>query len=276
MLRSLEAQRAATIFSSPRPLTELRLRPRTVSELVDAAIALYKRDAALYILAAAIGYTPYLILELFFLRPDSLSNPFAGGLVTIVLSLASLVTTSFMSAVVVKLGSQAYLGNAPDLATTVAEVAPRVPALVVAAILKAALIIIGAMFLLVGALYVVARYFAVASVVVLEDKGPLSAFGRSSELSVGRKGHLLKALLLVFLIYFVLSLGVTAFASLAHSTVVTRVATAAWTIVGWPLVGLTEMVLYYDARIRGEGFDLEHLAASLDAGTAARPAGGVS
>jgi hypothetical protein len=239
-------------------VTELRLRPRTVSELVDAAIALYKRDAPLYILAAAIGYTPYLILELFFLRPDSLSEPITAGLVTMMLSLASLVTSSFMSAVVVKLGSRAYLGSPPDLATT----------------FKAVLLVIGVMFLLVGSLYVVARFFAVASVVVLEDTGPLSAFGRSSELSEGRKGHILKALLLVFLIYFVLSLGVTAFASLAHSTVVSRLATAMWTIVGWPLVGLTEMVLYYDARIRGEGFDLEHMAASLDGSGATRPAGG--
>jgi hypothetical protein len=185
------------------------------------------------------------------------------------LSLASLVTSSFMSAVVVKLGSRAYLESAPDLASTVKEVAPQIPALVVAAVLKAVLLVIGLMFLFFGSLYVVARFFAVASVVVLEDKGPIAAFGRSSELSAGRKGHILKALLLVFLIYFVLSLGVTAVASLAHSTVVSRVATAAWTIVGWPLVGLTEMVLYYDARIRGEGFDLEHLAASLDASDAA-------
>jgi hypothetical protein len=123
----------------------------------------------------------------------------------------------------------------------------------------------GVLCLLVGVLYVIARWFAVESVIVLEGKGPVEAFGRSTELSRGRKRHVLNTLLLVGLIYFILSIGVSAFAVLFRSTVLALVISTVFTIVAFPVIGLTEMLLYYDMRIRGEGFDLEQMAGALDA-----------
>ena len=38
----------------------------------------------------------------------------------------------------------------------------------------------------------------------------------------------------------------------------------AFTIVAYPLYAVTEMLLYYDARIRLEGFDVEMMAAALE------------
>ena len=43
-----------------------------------------------------------------------------------------------------------------------------------------------------------------------------------------------------------------------------------FTIVAYPIVGLLTMLLYYDARIRKEGFDVEHLSRALGDGTPAR------
>jgi hypothetical protein len=38
-----------------------------------------------------------------------------------------------------------------------------------------------------------------------------------------------------------------------------------YTVVAYPLVGITQMILYYDARIRAEGFDIEVMTGSLGA-----------
>jgi hypothetical protein len=135
----------------------------------------------------------------------------------------------------------------------------------VAGLLKAPLMFLGTLCFFVGVLYVMARYFAVATVVVLEGQGPVAAFGRSSELSSGRKGHILVTLVLVWVIYIVLSIGVSTVAQLALNRVLQLVVASAFSIVAYPVIGLTEMLLYYDARIRGEGFDLELMAEALDA-----------
>ena len=256
-------------------VTDLLLRPRSVSELVDAAFALYRRHSLQYILVAALANAPLLILQL--LLPDA--NPFSPVWSVgprLFVAAASLVTFSIMSAVVVRLGSQVYLGEEPDLARTVTDVLPRVPALLVAGLLKGVLQMLGVLFFFVGWLYVIARYFAVSTVIVLEGRGPVDALGRSSELSVDRKRHILNTLLLVGLIYFVLSFGVSALAQLVHSEVIQVVLATIFTIVAYPLFALTEMMLYYDARIRGEGFDMEHMAAALDSSNASVATGGTT
>jgi hypothetical protein len=253
-------------------VTELHLRPRTVSELVDAAFALYRRDSLQYIMVAAVGNAPLLILQLLVPQATTVAvtgtpeSALAASMSVFLLSIASWITYALMSAVVVRLGSRIYLGEKPDLGKTIAEVVPRLPALMLAALMKGFLAVIGVFFFLVGVLYVVARYFAVSTTIVLENQGPLAAFSRSSELSKGRKRHILNTLLLVYLIYFVLSIGVTLFAQLASSHIIQTVVTALFTMIVYPVIALTEMMLYYDARIRGEGFDLEQMAASLDAG----------
>jgi hypothetical protein len=248
-------------------MTDLRLRARTVSELVDAAFALYRRHGPQYIVVSALAIAPLLVIQLVVPnggRPVP-GAPISTSLITLAVTLVSWVTYSVMSAAVVKLGSQAYLGEEPDVAMTVRQVLPRVPAIMIAGLLKVPLFFIGLLCLLVGVLYVIARWFAVESVIVLEGKGPVEAFGRSTELSRGRKRHILNTLMLVGLIYFILSIGVSAFAVLFKSTVLALVISTAFTIVAFPVIGLTEMLLYYDMRIRGEGFDLEQMAGALDA-----------
>jgi hypothetical protein len=249
-----------------------RLRPRTVSELVDAGFALYRRNGTQYILVSALANVPLLIVQLVMQPTNPATLLAAGAPVLLVLSLASIVTFSIMGAAVVKLGSEAYLGREPDLARTLREVIPRVPALIIANILMAMLLSIGFILLFVGAIYVAARYFAVSIVIVLEGTGPVAAFGRAGALSRDRKWHIFKTMLLVFLIYFILSIGVSAFATLTGSSVIQLVASTLFTIVAYPVIALTQMVLYYDCRIRNEGFDLEQMAATLDAGSAATSA----
>ncbi len=141
---------------------------------------------------------------------------------------------------------------------------PRVPAVLLGGFLKYLLMMVGLLCFLVGILYVFARYFAVATSIVLEGRGAVGALARSSELSRGRKRHILNTLLLVAIMYFFLSLGATAVARLTGSSVVILVVSTAFTIVAYPVVGLTEMVLYYDARIRAEGFDIEMMARGLE------------
>lgn len=239
-------------------MSDLRLRARSSTELVDAAFALYRRDPLPYILLTAFAYAPWLVLQLLI----------TGGRVgvtgmNLVLILGTIIAYSIMSAALVRLASNAYLGEPMDLGAAIGDALPRVPSIIVAAIVKALLLGIGFALFLVGMLYVAARFFALNEAIILEHRGVGEAFARSGELSRGRKWHILGTLALVMIIYLLLSMAVTFAAALSGSEVVTVVLSTAYVVVAYPLFGITETLLYYDARIRGEGYDIELMAGAL-------------
>lgn len=242
-------------------MDELRLRTRTVSELVDAAFALYRRDSGQYMLIMAVATVPQLLASLI-LRPGP--KPDLGA---VLLGLVSLLISAFTYAIgtaaLMKFSSAIYLGEPADLRSTVDSVMPKLGTILAAGFLKTILYFIGFMVFFVGEFYVAARFFAVNAAIVLEDADSFGAFARSSELSSGRKRHILNTMLLVWIIYGLLSIGLGLMIGVAKSPVLTIVMTSAFTIVAYPVVALTNMVLYYDCRIRGEGFDIERMATAL-------------
>jgi hypothetical protein len=241
-------------------MSDLHLRPRSVTELVDAAFTLYRRHPVQYIAVAAVAMSPAIALGILLPVPTTVAEV---TLTTAVSQIISWLGNALVGAVVTRAGSDAYLTGSLDVAAALRDVGRRLPAVLIATLLRGLTYGIGALFFLVGAAYAAARWFAVGSVVVLEGKGPIEAFERSTDLSEDNKMHILKALGLVWIIYFVVIVGGSiAFAwapDLLHQVLVGVMA-----IVAYPVVALTGMVLYYDARIRNEGFDVEHMARTLD------------
>jgi hypothetical protein len=116
---------------------------------------------------------------------------------------------------------------------------------------------------------VAARYFAVTPAVILENEGILGGFRRSSELSRGRKWHILNTLGLAAIIYWVLVIGVSLAFSLFGAFVLQTVGSAVATVLVYPVVAITQTLLYYDARIQSEGLDIELMTGALTAATSA-------
>jgi hypothetical protein len=242
-------------------MTEIRLRVRTVSEIVDAAFALYRRDANQYILVMAVASVPGLVLQLVGRGNGELG--LTTVMFTLVTGLVSALTITAASAAIVKFGAGVYLNDHADLTEAVRSVIPKIGEILWAGFLKSILYVIGFVCFFVGLFYVAARFFAVNQAIVLEDAAVGEAFSRSSRLSNDRKRHILNTLLLVWIIYFLLSVCVAVMTTLLHSQVLTIIGSTVFSIVAYPIVGLTGMLLYYDCRIRGEGFDIEWMAASM-------------
>ena len=87
-------------------------------------------------------------------------------------------------------------------------------------------------------------------------------------LSVGLKRHIVNTILLIALVSIAISFGVGLLSGVFQSKVITNVVGTAVSVVVYPLFGLTETLLYYDARIRKEGFDVEYLARADTSGAA--------
>jgi len=245
----------------------LDFRPRSVAELVDAAVQLYKRDALTYILIAAVAFAPSSILQIIAFSGMDASTPGAAIPTTMFVSMiVGLVGYTLMSAVLVHLSSAAYLGEPADAASSLRAVAPRLVTLLVNGVLKWTGILFGMMLFLVPGLYLFARWFATTPSIVLEGRGVGEAFSRSGALSKSRKRHIFNTLALVYLLFYAIIIAVSFMMGMfgfIGNAIIPQVIASVASVVVYPVIGITEMLLYYDARIRGEAFDVELLARGL-------------
>jgi hypothetical protein len=247
------------------------LRPRSPSEIVDAAFQILRAHYGQFVTCSAIAYAPLLVVRLVVIGDPM---RFLGGADDVgrqrdflwstgIAFLASWLIFAVMSAVLLVCASQAYLGEEVDVGTAVRRALPRIPQVLVGAVLRFVLMAIGFVFMIFPVLYVVALLFAVTPVIVLEGAGVFTAMRRSASLSKGRKWHILNTLGLVAIIYYVLVLGFSLLGSLLGNFVVQAVVSAVVTVLVYPVVAITETLLYYDARIQSEGLDIELMTGAL-------------
>jgi hypothetical protein len=241
-------------------MTDLVLRPRSPTELVDAAFQVFRRDPMQFIVATAAVYVPWLIIRLVF--DVGISRTFPTPQQAAVTALAGVIVYALVGGVITVIASDVYLGAPADAVRALQLTAARLVPLLAASIVTLAFIVVGAIFFLLPALYPMARFFAIRQAVMLEDTGAAGALSRSSHLSVGVKRHVLNTLLLVLLITSALSFGSGLLAGMISSRVLVNVLLTAVSVVLYPFFGITETLLYYDIRIRKEGFDVEYLAAT--------------
>jgi hypothetical protein len=238
---------------------------------VDAAFQILRAHYAQFVMCAAIGYVPLLIVRLAVIGdptrflggvdPQAASNALAWtGVVAL---LGSWLTFTLMSSILLVCASQAYLGDEVDVESALRRSLPRVPHTLVAGFLRYVLMLLALLAFVVPLLYVVARYFAVTAAIVLENAGVRTAFSRSSVLSRGRKWHILNTIGLVAVIYWVIVFGISILASLSGSFVLTTVVSAVVTVLVYPVIAIAEALLYYDARIQSEGLDIELMTSAL-------------
>jgi hypothetical protein len=179
---------------------------------------------------------------------------------SLILAFGTLVSQEFMSAVVVQMASDVYLGKETDALSSLQRTAPRLVRAFIASICQGIVIVFGLMLFLFPAVYFTALYFAVVPLVVLENKSISDAFSRSSQLSRDLKLHIVGAIGIVVAIRIAISIGVGILAQLTGQPVIQHVLASLVAVVVNPLAGIVEALLYYDVRIRREGFDIEMMA----------------
>jgi hypothetical protein len=125
--------------------------------------------------------------------------------------------------------------------------------------------VVAVLLLAVPPLYLLTRWFAVPAAHVIEDVGPIAGMRRSWHLASDAKWRIFGTLALVWIIYLLLGFALVAVALVTKSEGVLQVMNALSSIFVYPLLPVTLTVLYYDARIRREGYDIELLERELGA-----------
>lgn len=256
-------------------MTENVLRARSVTELVDAAVQLLRRHYVPIIMVSAIGVAPWFVLQPFLtqlVEGDSSAVSFSGFFTALLLILLASIWYSLAGAAIISAAAQGYLEGRVDVGAAIGKAASRVGPVLYSSFVKGFAIFIGLFAFLVGSLYFYATYFAVPTTVMLEPLSGGAGLERSKQLATGNRWHVLKTMGLVLFIYLCIMIATGIMTALVFgraSSTLTEIISRIVTILVYPIVPITEMLVYYDLRIRVEGYDVEVMASKLDAAGAA-------
>lgn len=275
-----------------------QLRPLSIGEVLDAGFRLLRhRFGALMVCVLAAGLPLSLLRTIIIASTDPdyydvnavrFGDPPAEVIVgQIVAALVIVLGALIAIAACFRVISAAYLGEPVTAGQSLRAGIRRVPAMVGASIVLAILGFV-ALFLcamlvaasrvfivvLIAAMaYLAVKWALVWPAIVAEKAGPLRSISRSWSLTENRWWRSFAILLVLTLItlvmYFALSFalfagfsGIDSISPLALATVDTLFNVIVLAVV-YPLSAAIITVLYYDARVRGEGFDLQLLAESI-------------
>lgn len=258
-------------------MTDAALRARTSTEIVDAAFQLLRRHYQAFATVSGIGLIPWLAVQPLmrrYLGADGASINPGDFLPVMMIQVFTAVWFSLAGAAIIAAAAQGYTTGRVDIARAITDVLERVWAVLFAAFVRGVAIFGGLFLFLVGALYFYATYFGVPTTVVLEKLGGRAGLKRSRALADGMRWQVLKPLILSLLIYFCAAIAAEILAGMlfgSSTSVLANVFKTLVTVLVYPIVPITEMLVYYDLRIRKEGYDVELMAARLEGsqGTAA-------
>ncbi len=268
------------------------LRPLGVGEILDVSINLYFRHLGRLVKIAAAIVIPItaiiFLLDLVAFQEAEVSNPDAalyqvGDAVRVLdeqrflmLQLAqvavSVIGFLLITGAAFKAVSDAYLGNDPDARASIAYAARRMHSLLWLSILIVIGVVIGLFLVVVPGIYVLIAWSVAVPALMVEGAKGSKAIGRSFGLVRKNWWRVFAALRvgLIFIALFQFLLGLLSGAAdpVAEDSVyvwalIYDVVGGIATIITAPLQAAIVTVIYYDLRVRKEGFDVALLSAGL-------------
>ncbi len=258
-------------------MTQPALRPLSLGEILDVSFGLYRHRAAQLLGVALVCTGIPVLLNVYLTASGGLL--FNLGLAA-VYAVLSLVLNCLATASTVFIVSESYLGHGLSAGRALERAAPYIGRLLMLSLLTGLVVGIGFLLLLVPGILLVAGLILGPPVLVLEGSAAATdAMARSWALSRGSRGRILGLLItMVLLVYVpVIALGTVAGLFFGVSGAVPPAADSPSTglailiasvggvvqILLYPMVYCALTVIYYDLRVRKEGFDLEVLASAL-------------
>ena len=260
------------------------LRPLGIGETVDVSLKLYLRNAATLLGIAAVVVIPVYALFILIMmsvvpseavvRGDLILFPTQSDLDTFNRVLLGYIVVTVLAAMLAtgaafKAVASAYLGEKPRIGDSLSFAGRRLHSLLWVSILYALLIGIGFVLLIIPGIYLMVALSVAVPALILEGLKGRKALARSRELVKDRWwrsfGTYILGLIVIPIIFGVI-LGFIFEAAVPEATSVTAHLAQQGTqeaiidLLSVPLQAAVLTVLYFDLRVRKEGFDLQLLA----------------
>jgi hypothetical protein len=262
------------------------LYPMGVGQIIDAAVRLYRRNWKLFISIVAWLLVPLAFFEAFATRSlGSLSfnfsptqNPSASSIFSsafpgntgLVLAIYYLVlflfVTPFLTAAIAWATANLYLGRQPTVKQVYQAALRRFGSILWVLVINAVLIGLGFLLLVVPGVFLLVKLILAPVIVMIEARRGHRAIGRAWQLSQKNWWRMFGLGILTVLIIELVNLVVSIVPDILGlltgpvGWVFRGVGGAAGLVVTTPFNTIVLVLLYFDLRIRKEGFDLSILA----------------
>jgi len=247
------------------------LRPMDYGEILNEAFDLYKRNFGLFAGIGACVYIPYYLL---------LAVGARFPIIAAVALVAFYIPMAAANGAIIKALADRYLGREATIAGSWAYVFRRLAPYFLTAILAVLLFMIGFILLCVPGIIVAFWLYFLYNVMIVEDRFYVEAIQRSRELAAGQWLRIFVVAVLSFLIYGAVMVILGMFVGLQFVftgkagaaevpmwvSVSRGLAQGVTTTIVAPIVSLMSVLLYFDVRVRKEGFDIELLSQEMGDG----------
>ena len=269
------------------------IRPLTAAELLDRTFFFYRKHFTLFVGIAVIPALAQLLISLtrivvapspsdsirvqleHLARPEMILLNFAVALVVLLAQGATIAAVS-----------DVYLGRPSSIGKSFARLRKNLFCLVCAAVLMYIVVCFGLILLIIPGIFLLTALALTIPTIVIENQTtPFAAMKKSWRLTEGGR---LRILLVVVLAYIVQAIVTVFFAIPAGIVVaVERLGDPSYTsalpqvleqigiffasCLTVPLIAIATSLLYYDQRVRKEGFDIQFMISSLKSKTDETP-----
>lgn len=249
----------------------LALRPRSAGEIVDASIQLIRRGwREMFVIALALMIPTLGLFVIFALAGADMTGAAGASGSLLLFGILSMLWTAVVFAGLIIAASEIYVhGRVLTVAAILRAGLGRMWPVIIAYIGWSLVTGFGIILLIVPGLWAATVYSLSVPIVAIENLGASKAWERSQSLTKGHRWHAFKALALMVLIVMVVAIPtamLTTPISLAGYVIVAQVIGTIINAAIYPIFAAGLVVLYYDLRIRKEGFDIEHMAGTLTPG----------
>jgi hypothetical protein len=264
------------------------MRPLTAGELLDAAFSAVRRNFGTLALCTLVAVVPVTILSTLVeastaenaydfttptvIEPDERGTYIAGAAIS---GLLTFVASALATAACLRAVGGDVLGQRVGFGESLSAAFKLLGPIILISVLSGLAILGGAFLLLVGAIYFAVLFSLATPALMFEDLRGRKALGRSRALVKDNWWRIFGVLVVMYLIVFVLQgllVGGIGAAVLTDSDneVVNAVLLTAAEIAGYavslPLLAALTAYIYFDQRVRKEGFDIQLLAERMGSG----------
>ncbi len=280
------------------------LRPLGIGEILDSALRIYRARFGALVAAVAFVVVPLHLVQFLFQisQPNThivrsqgqafqSTGPSAGTTLAllVVTVLVSLFTTALAQAASMRIIADQYLGTETSWSASLRGALRQFRSLLWVAILAGLSWIVGGFMCVIPGVFAYVLFSVSVPALLMEGCKGTKALGRSRTLVIGRWWPTFAALLVIFLLTFVVTSlasavvgGATIFTrGVSSSTGVRAMQAAITTLISvftTPMTAAVATVIYFDLRVRKEGFDIALMAQRLEpvAAPTAPPGGSIS
>ena len=256
-----------------------QLRPLSVGEMLDAGFRLFRHRFGTLVACVVVPIVPLTILGTIVTAStdpnaydvnapaSETGTAFAGFAISLVLQSAG---AALAVAACFKAISAAYLGELANWSDSLGYAFRRFIPLIITYIVVVLITIPFWIFLIIPGIWISVKLCMSFPAVIFERANPFRAIGRSWTLTRDNWWRIFGTLVVVFLIALVVNFALTAVLGIVAAgsdsiselafAVLTTIITLLTYMLTYPLWAAVMTVMYYDLRVRNEGFDLQLLA----------------